>query len=312
MKTIVLFGLVLGALCAAGKVFIAEVGLKVTLECGFDRRQNVLEWKRSPSTTIWKILGKNGYPSKGKDPIAPRSALSNTHLVIKNVKETDFGTFTCFVDGKSNEHTLIVVTVPGDQNRVLQVGASDILECKVNSPGNRATVQWVKPGGLVLNSNKVNLNTVATSDKGIWQCKVSQEEATFTKNITIQIKEPDPEPTTPGLKKNPKSPKSENGNSTSGGGVGIWDEDSFVLLGLVWWVWVAIGAGGLIVIILIVVIVVIYKRNRRKRREFLRMKLSQKPKKYCQCVRQTAAAKPQQGRRREKPSALPLQPLLQE
>lgn len=80
------------------------------------------------------------------------------------------------------------IPVPGDHSRVLQVGASDILECKVNGPDNHATVQWVKPDGSVLHLNKVNLNSVAISDKGIWQCKVSQEEATFTKNITIQIK----------------------------------------------------------------------------------------------------------------------------
>lgn len=37
------------------------------------------------------------------------------------------------------------------------------------------------------------------------------------------------------------------------------------LLGLIWWVWVAIGAGSLVVIILIIVVVVMYKRNKRRK-----------------------------------------------
>ncbi|MEQ2157901.1 hypothetical protein GOODEAATRI_006604, partial [Goodea atripinnis] len=66
-----------------------------------------------------------------------------------------------------------------------------------------------------------------------------------------------------------------------------WSKD-MAFLGLIWWIWVAIGAGGLVVIILIVVVIVVYKRNKRRKQKFLRMKkvqLSKNPKTYCQCVR---------------------------
>ncbi|KAK5611317.1 hypothetical protein CRENBAI_018836 [Crenichthys baileyi] len=311
MKTIILFGLVLGALSAAGKVFFAEVGQKVTIECGGDSFKSKVEWSRD--TLIIRLLKKSGFRSKGQSPIAKRSKLSNEKdLEISNVMETDFGKFTCYVDDLHNEHVLIVFSVLVNPSGALEVGAHATLECQVRSPDNADIVKWQAPNDLAVHSQKVDLKSVDSSHKGIWQCKVSYEGDTFTKNITIDVKDPDPEPTTPPLTN--KAPNSKNRQNSTGGSTKNWSKDT-VLLGLIWWIWVAIGAGGLVVIILIVVVIVVYKRNKRRKRKFLRMKkaqLSKNPKTYCQCVRQTAAAKPQQGRRREKPSALPLQPLLQE
>ncbi|MED6263892.1 hypothetical protein CHARACLAT_009314 [Characodon lateralis] len=310
MKTIILFGLVLGALSAAGKVFFAEVGQKVTVECGTQGFSSKLEWTHNTMTI--RVLTINRFPSKGQSPIAERSRiLYNKDLEINTVMETDFGKFTCNVDGDPHEHVLIVfsVLVPSD---ALEVGAHATLECRVKSPDNAAKVKWQKLNGLEEHSHKVDLKFADSSHKGIWQCKVSYEGDTFTKNITINVKDPVPVPTTPPLKNN--APNSKNRQNSTGGSTKNWSKDT-VFLGLIWWIWVAIGAGGLVVIILIVVVIVVYKRNKRRKRKFLRMKkvqLSRNPKMYCQCVRQTAAAKPQQGRRREKPSALPLQPLLQE
>ncbi|MEQ2246655.1 hypothetical protein ILYODFUR_001602 [Ilyodon furcidens] len=322
MKTIILFGLVLGALSAAGKVFFAEVGQKVTMECGAPNFNSKLEWSRD--TLIIRLTSKSSLPSKGQSPIAKRSKILNDKdLEISAVMETDFGKFTCNMAGVPHEHVLIVfsVLVPSD---ALEVGAHATLECRVKSPDDAAKVKWQKLNGLQEYSHKFDLKSADSSHKGIWQCKMSYEQDTFTKNITINVKDPVPVPTTPPLKN--KAPNSKNRqNSTAspcgltsfarpGGSTKNWSKDT-VFLGLIWWIWVAIGAGGLVVIILIVVVIVVYKRNKRRKRKFLRMKkgqLSKNPKMYCQCVRQTAAAKPQQGRRREKPSALPLQPLLQE
>ncbi|KAM4569051.1 uncharacterized protein V3H82_013067 isoform 2-T3 [Fundulus diaphanus] len=156
----------------------------------------------------------------------------------------------------------------------------------------------------------LEISNVQESDFGEFTCKV---DSTPYKHTLVIVSAPDPKPTTPAIKKNPDSPNSSNGkNSTGGASDWTWGAP---LLGLSWWIWVAIGAAGLVVIILMVVVVVVYKRTKRRKKRFMRMKkaqLSQMPKKYCQCARQTAAAKPHQGRRREKPSALPLQPLLQE
>ncbi|MEQ2259933.1 hypothetical protein XENORESO_007545 [Xenotaenia resolanae] len=310
MKTIILFGLVLGALSAAGKVFFAEVGQKVTMECGATKFKFKLEWSRD--TLIIRLSSKSGIHSKGQSPIAKRSKILNgKDLEISTVMETDFGKFTCNVDGDLHEHVLIVFSVLVSSD-ALAVGAHATLECRVKSPENATKVKWQKPNGLEEHSHKVDLKSADSSHKGIWQCKVSYKEDTFTKNITINVKDPVPVPTTPPLKN--EAPNSKNRQNSTGGSTKNWSKDT-VFLGLIWWIWVAIGAGGLVVIILIVVVIVVYKRNKRRKRKFLRMKkvqLSKNPKMYCQCVRQTAAAKPQQGRRREKPSALPLQPLLQE
>ncbi|XP_007550243.1 CD4-2 molecule, tandem duplicate 1 [Poecilia formosa] len=311
MKTIILFGLVLGALSAAGKVYIAEVGGKVTLQCGVTSFNSRLEWKHDNLRIL--VFETNGFINKGSSEIKMRAKKSkDTDIEISKIMENDSGKFTCVGDRSSHEHHLIVVSVSAPSGP-LKVGADATLECKANSGVSglcQPEVKWRKPDGSVQPESKVEFKSVALTDTGIWQCLVSCQGETFTKNVTINVEEPVPEPTTPTLVNDPKNPNSGNGKDSSGG-----PEDPMMLLGLVWWIWVAIGAGSLVVIILVIVIIVMHKRNKRKKKKFLRMKkaqLSQKPKKYCQCVRQTAAAKPQQGRRREKPSALPLQPLLQE
>ncbi|KAM4569049.1 uncharacterized protein V3H82_013067 isoform 1-T2 [Fundulus diaphanus] len=254
------------------------------------------------------------FPVLGNNPVASRAQRrGETDLEISNVQESDFGEFTCKVDSTPYKHTLVIVSVSAFPSSVLQSGTDATLDCKVSSPGDSIKGWWRRPDGSEHRSQKVELKPVAPSQQGTWQCTVSHEGEEFSKNVAIVVKSPDPKPTTPAIKKNPDSPNSSNGkNSTGGASDWTWGAP---LLGLSWWIWVAIGAAGLVVIILMVVVVVVYKRTKRRKKRFMRMKkaqLSQMPKKYCQCARQTAAAKPHQGRRREKPSALPLQPLLQE
>uniref|UniRef100_A0A3Q2PD16 Uncharacterized LOC105931594 n=1 Tax=Fundulus heteroclitus TaxID=8078 RepID=A0A3Q2PD16_FUNHE len=314
MKTVILFGLVLGALSAAGKVFFAEVGQKIILQCGDNRLNFRLEWIHG-GQTIFKILGKNGHLSKGNSPVVPRAKKrGETDLEISDVKESDFGEFTCKVDGKPYKHTLVMVSVSVFPSGVLQSGTDVTLDCKVSSSDDSINVWWRSPDGSERRTQKVELKPVAPSHQGTWQCRVSHDGEEFSKNVSIDVKSPDPKPTTPAIKRNSDSSNSRNGKNSTGG-ASDWTGGE-PLLGLSWWIWVAIGAAGLVVIILMVVVVVVYKRTKRRKKRFMRMKraqLSQMPKKYCQCARQTAAAKPHQGRRRrEKPSALPLQPLLQE
>ncbi|XP_054903551.1 CD4-2 molecule, tandem duplicate 2 [Poeciliopsis prolifica] len=310
MKTIVLFGLVLGAISAAGKVFFGEVGGKVKLECGVNSFSNMVDWRHDG--LVLRIFKKN-FPSKGQSKFRQRvKVIEEINMEISGIIESDFGKFTCAADGSSHEHDLIVVSVSVPSGP-LKVGADATLECKTNSGVSgqfNPKVKWQKPDGSVQIETRVELKPVASSDKGIWSCVVSCKGETFVKNVTINVEENVPKTAIPTLVENPKSSNSGNGKNSTGGVRG--SGDPLLLLGLAWWIWAAIGAGGLIVIILIIVIIVVHKRNKRRKNKFLRMKKAQTPKKYCQCVRQAAAAKPQQGRRREKPSALPLQPLLQE
>ncbi|XP_035983669.1 T-cell surface glycoprotein CD4 [Fundulus heteroclitus] len=314
MKTVILFGLVLGALSAAGKVFFAEVGQKVNLQCGVNSFKSVVEWIDPDKKTV-RINRKGGFPGKGQSQIASRAQIRrDTDLEISNVQESDFGEFTCKVDGTPYKHTLVMVSVSVFPSGVVQSGTDVTLDCKVSSLGDAINVWWSSPNGSPRQTQKVELKPVDPSDGGPWQCRVSHDGEEFSKDVAIVVKSPDPKPTTPAIERNPDFPNSKNGkNSTGGASDWTWGEP---LLGLSWWIWVAIGAAGLVVIILMVVVVVVYKRTKRRKKRFMRMKraqLSQMPKKYCQCARQTAAAKPHQGRRRrEKPSALPLQPLLQE
>uniref|UniRef100_A0A3B3TNS4 T-cell surface glycoprotein CD4-like n=1 Tax=Poecilia latipinna TaxID=48699 RepID=A0A3B3TNS4_9TELE len=295
MKTIILFGLVLGALSAAGKVYIAEVGGKVTLQCGVTSIKSRLEWKNIIMNYICSLLGSSEIKMRAKKS-------KDTDIEISKIMEGDSGKFTCVVGRSSHEHHLIVVSVSAPSGP-LKVGADATLECKANSGVSglcQPEVKWRKPDGSVQPESKVEFKSVALTDTGIWQCLVSCQGETFTKNVTINVEvflvliwsDVFAQP----------------------GGV-RGPEDPMMLLGLVWWIWVAIGAGSLVVIILVIVIIVMHKRNKRKKvhvesqdKSVLFVETSL----YSLYHSQTAAAKPQQGRRREKPSALPLQPLLQE
>nr|XP_054597034.1 LOW QUALITY PROTEIN: CD4-2 molecule, tandem duplicate 2 [Nothobranchius furzeri] len=345
MKTIIWFGVVLGALAAAGKVFIAEVGMKKALECGNRKTITDVQWNHG-SEQICKVDVKTGRSVKGKSNILERSRIiQDKNLQIRPVKEMDAGRFTCIADGATYEHTLIVVSVSVNPSSDLSAGAEASLECRVTEPDQKSTVKWEKPGGSFENSPKVQLSPVEVSHGGPWQCHVTNGAENFSKTLMISVKgrifivkvkllmflsqqkhffllpEADPKLTLPVPKHgNPNIPKpSEDDLSSRCKDSGSTNHQppsgGMTLLGLIWWVWVAVGVGSLVVIILIVVVIVMMRRIRRRKRKFLKMrdaKLPPRTKKYCQCERQTAAAKPQLGRRREKPSAQPLRPLLME
>ncbi|XP_051812949.1 CD4-2 molecule, tandem duplicate 2 isoform X2 [Acanthochromis polyacanthus] len=235
------------------------------------------------------------------------------NLEISPVKEEDTGRFTCKADGTVQEHTLLVVSVSASPSTNLQVGQEATLGCqvKVKDPNFRVAVEWKKPGGALHAEDTVDLKPVADSDAGTWTCTLTYEGETYSQSLDIKVSAPAPATTAPD---NPQSSKEKNIPKPTGKNH-TTDRKSgnaeLLLLGLHWWVWLAVGIGGLVVILLTVFVIVLCKRNRERKKKLQRMKSTEqplKPKKYCQCDRQAAAAKPQQGRRREKPSALLLQP----
>lgn len=298
MKITVWFGVVLGALSAAGEVIITKPGQIANLKCGVQTYVNSLEWRHGDNQifSAYKMLL---VPRKGQGEIVERSQLRNTDLRIRGVKEQDAGKFTCEVDGKSQEHTLIVVSVSLRPSADLQLGSVATLECNVKGLNPDPPVRWKRPdGSLLTESQTAQLKSLAHSDEGTWSCTFSHAGKQYSENIEIKVKEPVrttlapvPSKTSKGVTKGP--PK--------------------LPLGLSWWMWVVIGVGGVVVLLLMVFVVCLCKRIKRRKRILRKMKNGRQrpmPEQYCQCNRPTAAAKPQQGRRREKPSAPPLQPLL--
>uniref|UniRef100_A0A1A7XGH3 CD4-2 protein n=1 Tax=Iconisemion striatum TaxID=60296 RepID=A0A1A7XGH3_9TELE len=317
MKKLIWFGVVLGALSAAGKVFIAEVGKKTILECGNSRTQTGLQWNRN-SDQIYKVNVKTGQFNKGKNDIAERSRVILDRNLQICPEEKDAGRFTCIADKINYEHTLIVVSVSVNPSGEFLVGAEASLECRVSEPDKTSTVKWEKPDGSFENSPKIQLNPVKDSHGGSWRCQVTNGAEIFSKTLTITVKAATPKPSSPvpnHVTPNTPKPSEDDRSSRCNNCNHKPDSGGLMLLGLIWWIWVAVGVGSLVVIILIIVVIVMVRRIRRRKRKLLKMKnakVAQRTKKYCQCERQTAAAKPRQGRRREKPSAHPLRPLLME
>ncbi|KAM9852461.1 uncharacterized protein ACBR49_005528 isoform 2-T2 [Aulostomus maculatus] len=146
------------------------------------------------------------------------------------------------------------------------------------------------PGHLLVGSEA----TLQCQVTGMWVCTFSHAGETYSENLNVSVKELSPT-SSPSL-------ESTSGDSVSPSG-------STLLLGLSWWVWIIVGVGCLVIVVLTVLVIVLFKRGRKREKRFPRMKNAGQPlnpRKYCQCSRPTAAVKPQQGRRREKPSALPL------
>lgn len=309
MKTIVCFGFVLGALSAAGKEISAISGGAVTINCGADTFRHNLEWHHG-SDRIYKLFSKSGFPIKGKGDIVGRSKIrEETNLEISRLTEGDAGQFVCIVDGTRYEHTLVVgsVSVSVRPSQSLQWGSAAWLECQVRGLSSNPPVQWKGPGrNQPIASHTAHLESVARSDAGTWECTFSLGDQSHSRTISITVVGP---PTTPAP---PQDGKKTDHKTACPSCATKSPSESPLLLGLSWWMWVAVGVGGLVAVLLMVLVIVLYKRIKTRKRKLHKMKNSRQPltKQYCQCNRPTAAAKPQQGRRREKSSALPLQPLL--
>uniref|UniRef100_A0A8C6KGG9 Ig-like domain-containing protein n=1 Tax=Nothobranchius furzeri TaxID=105023 RepID=A0A8C6KGG9_NOTFU len=298
MKTIIWFGVVLGALAAAGKVFIAEVGMKKALECGNRKTITDVQWNHG-SEQICKVDVKTGRSIKGKSNILERSRIiQDKNLQIRPVKEMDAGRFTCIADGATYEHTLIVVSVSVNPSSDLSTGAEASLECRVTESDQKSTVKWEKPGGLFENSPKVQLSPVEASHGGPWQCHVTNGAENFKADPKLTLPVPNhgntniPKPSEDDCSSRCKdcacrlfhiflhlirhltrydlafAPAGSTNHQPPSGGM--------TLLGLIWWVWVAVGVGSLVVIILIIV---------RKLLKMRDAKLPPRTKKYCQCER---------------------------
>ncbi|XP_056301132.1 T-cell surface glycoprotein CD4-like [Pseudoliparis swirei] len=302
MKTIAWFAFALAALSAAARVILTNPRHKATLECGVSSFTDILQWFHGEDL-LHSVSGKSGIPRKGHFNVAGRSKVrSETTLEISDVKEEDAGKFVCNADGRREEHTLLVASVWASPSADLQLGSEATLHCKVSGLDRDSTVRWTSPAG---SPHSGWLESVRRSDAGTWQCVFSQDGGVYSQNLAIEVQVPAPETTAP-----PSSPSP----STSCLDCVTRPPPSAAapLLGLSWWVWLTAGGGCLAVVLLVVFVVVLCERIKRKRKHQVMKNGRQKPKSYCQCDCPAAAAKPQRGRRREKPSAPALQaaPLL--
>ncbi|XP_074539758.1 T-cell surface glycoprotein CD4-like [Halichoeres trimaculatus] len=304
MRTVMLFGFVLGALSAAGKVILSKPGQTAKFRCEVSSTYRTLVWTHGGSM-VATVNGQSGMRRYGSGEIAKRSKASDRTLEVSDVKKEDGGKFICQVDGKAQEHTLLVVSVSVNPSGGLQLGSTATLQCEV---AGSTTVDWKKPDGSQTGSGTVELSVVEKAHKGKWVCLFTHGSVTYNESLNIVVKEPPPKPVAKPTKKSPEvsHPACINCDTTA-------LPSQFKLS---WWIWVAIGVGSLVVFLLLVVVIVLCKRIRRKKRKHHRRQNGHqpmKPRQYCECNRPAAvAAKPQQGRRGVKPVALPRQPLLME
>lgn len=307
MKTVLLFALALGL--SAAEVILTKPGQAVTFTCNVNS-YNTLVWSHG-GITIVTIDGKTGQSRKGMSNFEKRFTTGDKTLRISPVKKEDAGTFSCTADGKREDHTLLVVSVsqspPGD----LELGSEATLQCQVTGLSSGSVPHWKRPDGSETNLQTAQLKPVTDSYEGTWECLFTHGGVSYSESLVVK------------MKKSPKTPaplpsqKSEGGDHPTCIGCvsGSPPTQILPLPDMKWWIWVAIGVCSLVVIILVVVLIILCRRitgAKRKRQRRQNGHHPLEPRQYCQCNRPTAAAKAQQGRRREKPMALPRQPLLME
>ncbi|XP_076010713.1 opioid-binding protein/cell adhesion molecule homolog isoform X2 [Genypterus blacodes] len=304
MKTVMWFGLVLAALSAAGEVIQTRPDQHATITCGVESFTKNLEWRRG-MFMMYNINGRTGGHRKGKGDIMGRISIGTEGLSLRisSVEEGDAGEFTCTVDGAQHRHTLLVVSVSVSPSADLQLESQATLQCQVRGLNPTPTVEWERPDGSPAGSEPLDLQSVSSSDAGTWMCKFSHDGNKYKEPLDVRVKVPEQETPTPA----PTTPQSSIQPSCRDCIADLPPDE--VKPGLSWWMWAAVGGGSLSIVLLTITVLVLCKRKRRRRRKLLKVKKAEqllKAKEFCQCKCPAAAAPPPQGRRREKPSALPL------
>uniref|UniRef100_A0A3P9CPG7 Ig-like domain-containing protein n=1 Tax=Maylandia zebra TaxID=106582 RepID=A0A3P9CPG7_9CICH len=237
--TVIVFFSVLGALSAAGEVFFAKVGEKVTLKCGVSSYRHTLQWHHG--TDVVFNVDQRGFTRKGLVELARRSVVRQNNLEISSVRETDAGEFKCLADG-----TLLVSIKP---SAVLKLNDEATLKCEVIGQHHGCEVEWRRLNTyLPSNTSTVQLKPVKTSHNGPWLCFVTCGRNTFIERLAIKVQ----------------------GNTQLLGmktHVYICGQRSVANdcpLGLSCWMWIAMGVCCQFVL-LIVCVIVLFKCMRRRR-----------------------------------------------
>ncbi|XP_039886051.1 CD4-2 molecule, tandem duplicate 2 isoform X2 [Simochromis diagramma] len=174
MKVIVLFVFVLGALSAAGEVFFANVGDKVTLNCGVNSYIRSLKWYNRYD--FLHSVDQRGFPRKGTAELAQRSVVRQTNLEISSVRETDAGEFECSADWTPRYHSLVVfsVSVSVTPSAVLKLCDEATLHCEVKHLLKGCEVKWKSPNADSPEwPSTVQLKSVTSSHNGTWECIIT-------------------------------------------------------------------------------------------------------------------------------------------
>ncbi|XP_063340934.1 uncharacterized protein LOC134635483 [Pelmatolapia mariae] len=208
MKTLVWFVFVLGALSAAGEVFVAKVGGKVTLNCGVSSYRRSLQWLHG--NDLLHSVDQRGFPRKGAAELVRRSVVRQTNLEISSVRETDAGRFTCSADGTRHQHSLALFSVSIVPSADLLVGSEATLQCDVKDLIEGCEVKWRSPNVDSPEwSPTAQLKPVTSAHNGTWQCIITCGSNQLSEDLTITVQEPPPttSPTTASLCSSKDSPK---------------------------------------------------------------------------------------------------------
>uniref|UniRef100_A0A3P8R5G7 Ig-like domain-containing protein n=1 Tax=Astatotilapia calliptera TaxID=8154 RepID=A0A3P8R5G7_ASTCA len=178
---------VLGALSAAGEVFFANVGDKVTLNCGVNSYTRSLQWYNRYD--LLHSVDQRGFPRKGNVELAQRSVVRQTNLEISSVRETDAGEFECSADWTPRYHSLVVfsVSVSVTPSAVLKLCDEATLHCEVKHLLKGCEVKWKSPNADSPEwPSTVHLKSVTSSHNGTWECIITCDGKQLSKSITIK------------------------------------------------------------------------------------------------------------------------------
>nr|UYI36870.1 CD4-1 [Lateolabrax maculatus] len=206
MKTLIQSFLIVNAVLmstmGAEEVVYAQVGDTVTLKppVGTNLQRQYLYWFFSDLQVAWR----NSFGGKGfhkDEPWTNRLSWLDDSLVIKNIQQEHFGTFSCKLKSKTLiTFKVLKLNVTKSPSSLLLPGEILSLDCSVEAPqGHRKPeIYWLDPQGKKIANNEGPFKVTAKGQhNGQWTCVVRNDRTEHKATVSVTVVDLSPAPQRP-------------------------------------------------------------------------------------------------------------------
>uniref|UniRef100_A0A8C2Z173 CD4-1 molecule n=1 Tax=Cyclopterus lumpus TaxID=8103 RepID=A0A8C2Z173_CYCLU len=209
IRSVVLLLAALMSNAGAAEMIYARVGETVTLQPpgGINLQASYIYWKRNREDGP-ELAWRNTFGGKWTAPDEPwkdRLSLSGDALIIKDIQQTDFGTFVFKLDVGGGvisftPYKLLKLTVSVNPPSPLLPGDSLSLSCYTQTLEGYEDpeIQWLHPSGMKMTESRGPLTVKATGqDNGQWTCVVTNDKKVTTAKVSVTVLDLSPAPLQP-------------------------------------------------------------------------------------------------------------------
>ncbi|XP_036930891.1 CD4-1 molecule [Acanthopagrus latus] len=194
------------SMTGADEVLYAQVGETVSLKPPQEYTPSVhyLYWYFGDLELAWRNPHGGSGINDGQDMAKWKDKLSwsGNSLIIKEIPEEQFGTFTCKLprDKLEKNYKLLKVQVSMNPASPLLPGDRLSLTCEADRPRSskdEPKIQWLNPQGENVNNNSRHTVTATQQHNGEWTCVVANDNKEKRSTITVTVVDLSPAPDHP-------------------------------------------------------------------------------------------------------------------